>query len=171
MWDTTVCVRELETAPDITKERKTIIVMPCCAANLGNQTVLSLFTMCRLNYYHFQTGRITTESWSQSVRGKRCLRTTPGTHAYHNFSQNGRSKSHFSNFKVILNSIATTDSLIHFIQCTWLSTFIKSAAFHYSYFCYLVYPAQNLPVQKANSDFLNGTAVTDLVLIHFTQCA
>ena len=125
---------------------------PVVLANLGNPTVLSLFAMCRLNYNHFRTGRITTESWSRSVRGTRCLRTTPGMHACRNFSQNGRSKSRFSNFKVVLNGTATTDSLlIYFTQCTWLSTFIKSTAFHYNYFCYLDYPAQSLPVQKADS--------------------
>ena len=123
--DNILRVRGLETVPDTTKVHKTIIVM---LANLGNQTALRLFAMCRLNYNHFQTGRTATESWSWSVRGTRCLRTTPGTHAYRNFSQNGRSKSRFSNFKVILNSIATTDSLlIYLTQCTWLSTFIKSA--------------------------------------------
>ena len=112
---------------------------PVVLANLGNQTALRLFAICRLNYNDFQTGRTATESWSRSVRGTRCLRTTPGTHAYRNFSQNGHSKSLFSNFKVVLNSIATTDSLlIYLTQCTWLSTFIKSTAFHYSYFCYLV---------------------------------
>ena len=120
-------------------------------ANLGNQTALRLFAMYRLNYNDFQTGRTATESWSRSVRGTRCLRTTPGTHAYRNFSQNDRSKSRFSNFKVVLNSIATTDSLlIYLTQCTWLSTSIKSTAFHHSYFCYLVRPAQSLPVQKAD---------------------
>ena len=34
---------------------------PVLQADLGNQTVLSLFAMCRLNYNHFQTGRTTTE--------------------------------------------------------------------------------------------------------------
>ena len=118
---------------------------PVVLANLGNQTALRLSAMCRLNYNHFQTGRTATESWSRSVRGTRCLRTTPetrsnpGMHTYLNFSQNGRSKSRFSNFKVVLNSIAITDSfLIYLTQCTWLSTCIKSTAFHYSYFCYLV---------------------------------
>ena len=124
---------------------------PVVLAYLGNQTALRLFAMCRLNYNDFQTGRTATESWSRSVRGTRCLRTTPGTHAYRNFSQNGRSKSRFSNFKVVLNSIATTDSLLIYLsQRTWLSTCIKSTAFHYSYFCYLVCPAHSLPVQKAD---------------------
>ena len=131
---------------------KQLSLCPVVLANLGNQTTLRLFAMCRLNYNDFQTGRTATESWSRSVRRTICLRTTPGTHVYRNFSQNGRSKSRFSNFKVVLNSIATADSLlIYFTQCTWLSTFIKSTAFHYSYFCYLVYPAQSLPVQKADS--------------------
>ena len=147
--DNILRVRGLETALDTTKVHKTIIVM---LADLGNQTVLSLFAMCRLNYNHFQTGRITTESWSRFVRGTRRLRTTPGTHAYRSCSQNGHSKSRFSNFKVVLNSTATTDSLlIYLTQCTWLSTFIESTAFHYSYLCYLVYLAQSLPVQKADS--------------------
>ena len=124
-------VRGLEKAPDTTKVHKTLC--PVVLANLANQTVLSLFAMCRLNYNHFQTGRITTESWSRSVRGTRGLRTTTGTHAYRNFSQNDCSKSRFSNFKVVLNSTAATDSLlIYLTQCTWVSTFIKSSAFHYS---------------------------------------
>ena len=86
---------------------------PVVLADLGNQTVLNLFAMCRLNYNHFQTWRITTESWSRSVWGTGCLRTTPGTHAYRNFSQNGCSKSRFSNFKVVLNTTATTDFFLY----------------------------------------------------------
>ena len=38
--------------------------------------------------------------------------------------------------------------LIEWSQCTWLSTFIKATAFHYSFFCYLDYPTQSLLVQK-----------------------
>ena len=125
---------------------------PVVLANIGNQTVLCLFTMCRLNYNHLQTGRITTESWSQSVRSTRCLRNTPGTQTYRSFPQNGRSKSRFRNFKVALNSTPTTDFLlIEWSQCAWLSTYIKGTAFHYSYFCYLDYPVQSLPVQKTDS--------------------
>ena len=131
-----VHVRGLEMAPDTTIVHKTIIVMPCCAGKSRQPNSAKTFAICRLNYNDFQTGRTATESWSRSVRGTRCLRTTPGTHAYRNFSQNGRSKSLFSNFKVVLNSIATTDSLLIYI--TRISTFIKSTAFHYSYFCYLV---------------------------------
>ena len=80
---------------------------PVVLANLGNQTVLCLFTMSRLNYNHFQTGVITTESWSKSVRGTRCPRTTSGTHTYCSFHQNGHSKSRFRIFKVVLNSTCT----------------------------------------------------------------
>ena len=102
------------------------------------------FLSCRLNYNHFQTGRITTESWSQSVWG---LRTTLGSQTYRSSPQNGRSKSWFCNFKVVLNSTPTTDFLlIEWSQCAWLSTFIKTTAFHYSYICYLDYPAQSLLV-------------------------
>ena len=40
----------------------------------------------------------------------------------------------FSYFKVISNSTPTTDILlIKCTQCMWLSTFMKSTAFHYSY--------------------------------------
>ena len=132
---------------------KQSLLCPVVMANLGNQTVLYLFAMCRLNYNHFQTGGITTESWSQSVRGTRCLRNTTGTQlAYRCSPQNGRSKSRFRNFKVVLNSTPTTDFLlIEWSQCAWLSTFIKATAFHYSYFRYLDYPAQSLPVQKTDS--------------------
>ena len=80
---------------------------PVVLANLGNQTVLCLFAMSRLNYNHFQTGVITTESWSQSVRGTRCPRTTSGTHTCCSFHQNGHSKSRFRIFKVVLNSTCT----------------------------------------------------------------
>ena len=125
---------------------------PVVLANLGNQTVLYLFAMCTLNYNHFQTGGIITESWSQSVRGTRCLRSTTGMQTYCSSPQNGRSKSRFRNFKVVLNSTPTTDFLlIEWFQCAWLSTFIKATAFHCSYFCYLDYPAQSLPVQKTDS--------------------
>ena len=63
--DNILHVRGLETAPDTTKS---IIVMPVVLADLGNQTVLSVFAMCRINYNHFQTGRVITESWSRSVQ-------------------------------------------------------------------------------------------------------
>ena len=99
-------------------------------ANLGNQTVLDLFAMCRLNCNHFQTGRITTESWSRFVQGTRYLRTTPGMHTYYSFKQNGHSKSWFSNFKVVLNSTSTTAPM----QCTRTCTFTKPSALHHSFF-------------------------------------
>ena len=41
--------------------------------------------------------------------------------------------------------------LIEWSQCTWVSTFIKATAFHYSLFCYLDYPTQSLLVQKTDS--------------------
>ena len=44
-------------------------------------------------------------------------------------------------------------------QCMWFSTFIKATAFHYSFFCYLDYLAQSLPVQK-----------TDLALFEWHSC-
>ena len=139
----------------LSKWLKQSSLCPVVLANLGNQTVLYLFAMCRLNYNHFQTGGITTESWSQSVRGTRCLRNTTGTQTYCSSPQNGHSKltkSRFRNFKVVLNSTLTTDFLlIEWSQCAWLSTFIKATDFHYSYFRYLDYPAQSLPVQKTDS--------------------
>ena len=123
---------------------------PVVLANLANQTVLGLFVMCRINYI-LQTGRITTESWSQSGQGTKCLRTTPGMHAYCNFSQNGHLKSRFSNSKVILNSTATTwlPCIFHSVHMAF--HFYKTYSFHYSYFCYLDDLAQSLPVQKADS--------------------
>jgi len=54
-------------APDTTKMPETIIIMPCCA---GKSQQPKPFGMCRLNN-HFQIGKITTKSWSWSVRGTR----------------------------------------------------------------------------------------------------
>jgi len=61
--DNTLRVRGLETAPDTIKMAETSLC-PVVLANLGNQTVLYLFAMCRLNYNHFQTGGTTIESLS-----------------------------------------------------------------------------------------------------------
>ena len=75
-----------------------------------------------------------------------------GMQTYRSSPQNGRSKSQFRNFKVVLNCTLTTDFLLIWCtQCVCLSTSIKGTAFHYSYFCYLDYPAPSLPVQKTDS--------------------
>ena len=49
-----------------------------------------------------------TVNWVGSVQVTRCLRITPGIHTYCSFTQNGCLKSQLSNFKVVLNSTATT---------------------------------------------------------------
>ena len=121
--DNILRVHGLEMALDTTKVH--------VLANLGSQTVLSPFATYTLNYNHFQTGRI-TRGWSQSVWGTTDVWESHlhGAHTYRTFTQNGHSKSWFSNFKVVLNSTATNDVLlIEFTQCTGLSTFIKSTAF------------------------------------------
>ena len=111
-------VRGLETVPDTTKCLK---LCPVVLGNLGNQTqtVLSLFAMRVLNYNHFETERMTTESWSGHVRGTRCLRTTPRTQTLQLTILDGRSISRLSNFKVSLNYTLITDFLLkECTQCT-----------------------------------------------------
>ena len=76
-----------------------------------------------------------------------------------------------SNFKVVLNSTSTTGFLlIEWSQCAWLSTFIKATAFHYSYLLPRLPGTKFTCPKKEIQLFLNGTAVTDLVLIQCTQC-
>ena len=109
---------------------KQLSLCPVVLVNLGNKTVnlLCLFAMYRLNYNHFQDGGITTQSWSQSIRGTRCLRTTPGTHTYRSFSQNGRSESR-RNLKIVLNSTPTTDFLLWVLPVHMAFYFYKCYSF------------------------------------------
>ena len=71
----------------------TLILCPVVLGNLGNQTqtVLSLFAMRVLNYNHFETERMTTESWSGHV-----LPSNSATYRDTRWPL----KSRFSNFKV-----------------------------------------------------------------------
>ena len=82
----------------------TLILCPVVLGNLGNQTqtVLSLFAMRVLNYNHFEIERMTTESWSGSVRGTTCLRTTPCTQTLQlTVILDGRSKADLATSKSV----------------------------------------------------------------------
>lgn len=98
------------------KLHKTIIIMPCCAGK-SQQLNSTRVVVFRLNYNHYQTGRITTESCCPSYKRS-------GTCTYCSCTQNGCSMSRFSYFKVVLNGKATTKFLlIEGTQCKQCSTF------------------------------------------------
>ena len=105
-----------------------------------------------MNYNHFQNNEIIVRIRKlESICPERYKMSENHTWYAHlsQFFQKKTTQKADSATSVILNSTTATESLhVYFIQCTWLSTCIKSIAFHNSYFCYL---AQSLPVQKANS--------------------
>ena len=139
----------LEMTLDTTKVHKAIIVMPCCAGKSRQPNSIRSFCYVQ-NKLHFSNWENHNRKLeSVCLRYKMSENHTWYTHLLQFFTK-WPLESRFSNFKVVLNSTATTDSLIYFTQCTLLSTFIKSTAFHCSYFCYLDDPAQSLPVQKAH---------------------
>ena len=131
---------------------ETIIVMPCCAGKSRQPNSTIPFRYVQTKVQSFSNWGNHNRKLESVCRRYKMPENTTGTQTYRSLPQNGRSKSRFRNFKVVLNSTPTTDFLlIEWSQCTWLSTFIKATAFHYSYFRYLDYPAQSLPVQKTDS--------------------
>ena len=77
-------------------------------ATLATFQFIALSLCSYVNSLNVLSRILFTVNWVGSVQVTRCLRITPGIHTYCSFTQNGCLKSRLSNFKVVLNSTATT---------------------------------------------------------------